>query len=61
MTNRLTLRELRAVEEALSARLAAGSEIDCDPEEAGFKIGDYETAWDKIADRLANRLVRGQK
>lgn len=47
---RLTQRELRAIEEALSARLAG--EYDIDLREAGFSRKDAESAQEKIAERI---------
>lgn len=50
MNNRLTQRELRAIQEALSSRLAG--EYDIDPEEAGFSRDDADSAQQKIANRI---------
>lgn len=47
---RLTQRELRAIQEALSARLAG--EYDIDLKEAGFDRDDAESAQQKIADMV---------
>lgn len=49
-STRLTQRELRAIQEALSARLAG--EYDIDTEEAGFSKEDADSAQEKIAERI---------
>lgn len=49
--SRLTQGELRAIAEALSARLAGP--LDVDEEATGIPPEAYESAWEKIEDRIS--------
>lgn len=52
---RFTRKELLAMEEALSSRIAAQGEIDFDINEVDFDLEDYEKAWEKVTDRLSKK------
>lgn len=53
MTTRLTKRDLAAIEAALSAALAGGSEWENGDGAGGPPVEDLEAAYDKIIARLS--------
>lgn len=53
MKVRLTVRRLKAMEEALSSRLAGENDIDGDPDAPTH--ADYEAAWEWVIQQMNKR------